>query len=335
VERFGLDLPILILTHNDADGLAAAALLARAFHRAGNETHVRILGRGENPWTEEIRNEVAAIAKAGLIVTDLGVRADAIDAETLTVFIDHHVPQGAPDGATVISGYGEKPTPTSSLLAWRCASALAEVDDLLWLAALGIIGDLGGNASFDELAAAKRRYGATALQEATSLVNAPRRASAGDARLAFDLLMKARSPRDVISGDHPETATLRSAREEVNAALKVAKRVAPRIRNGVALILFASPCQLHPLVAQAWRGRLKDQIVIAANSGYRPGWVHFSARSARGINLLEFLREKAPVGADENYGSGHEQATGGALRPDAWSEFVGKLGFGPEARVQS
>jgi single-stranded-DNA-specific exonuclease len=143
------------------------------------------------------------------------------------------------------------------------------------------------------------------------------------------------SPRDIISGEHAETAILRSAREEVNAALKVAKRTAPRIRNGVALILFDSPCQLHPLIAQAWRGRLKDQIVIAANSGYRPGWVHFSARSARGINLLEFLREKAPAGADENYGSGHEQATGGALRPDAWDEFVGKLGFGPEARVPS
>lgn len=335
MERFGLDLPILILTHNDADGLASAALLAGAFQHAGNETSVRILGRGENPWTDEIRAEVAETAKAGLIVTDLGIRAGVIDVETPTVFIDHHVPQGAPEGATVISGFGEEPTPTSSLLAWRCASALTNVDDLLWLAALGIIGDLGAKAPFDELAAAKRRYGATALQEATTLINAPRRASAGDARPAFDLLMKARSPRDVVSGDYPETAILLSARQEVNAALQAAKRVAPRIRNGVALILFDSPCQLHPLVAQAWRGRLKDQIVIAANSGYRRGWVHFSARSATGINLVKFLREKAPAGADENYGSGHEQATGGALRPDVWNAFVGQLGFGSEARVPS
>lgn len=75
--------------------------------------------------------------------------------------------------------------------------------------------------------------------------------------------------------------------------------------------------------------------MIADNSGYHPGWVHFSARSATGINLFEFLREKAPVGADENYGSGHEQATGGALRPDVWDAFVDKLGFEPEARVAS
>jgi single-stranded-DNA-specific exonuclease len=182
-----------------------------------------------------------------LIVTDLGIRPDAIDADPSTVFIDHHVPQGVPAGATVISGYGEQPTPTSSLLAWWCAGALADVDDLLWIAALGVIGDLGSTASFDELAEAKRRYGATALREATTLINAPRRASAGDARPAFDLLMKAGSLRDVISGKHPETEVLRRAREEVNVALQAAKRVAPKIKNGVALILFDSPCQLHPL----------------------------------------------------------------------------------------
>jgi single-stranded-DNA-specific exonuclease len=73
--------------------------------------------------------------------------------------------------------------------------------------------------------------------------------------------------------------------------------------------------------------------VIAANKGYRPGWVHFSARSATGIDLVEVLRERAPTGADENYGSGHEQATGGTLRPAAWNEFVTTLGFGPEMQL--
>lgn len=330
-----LDLPILILTHNDADGLSAAALLARAFTRAGKETGVRILGRGENPWMDEVRAEVAQTPKAGLIVTDLGIRAEVIAPGTMVVFIDHHVPQGFPTDATVISGYGEQPTPTSSLLAWRCAGVMADIDDLLWLAALGIIGDLGSNAPFEELAVAKRRYGAAVLREATSLINAPRRTSTGDARPAFDLLVKAKSPHEVVSSDHPETRILQGAREEVSTALQAAKRTPPKIRNGVALILFSSPCQLHPLVAQAWRSRLKGNIVIAANSGYRQGWVHFSARSATGINLVEFLREKAPAGADANYGSGHEQATGGALRPDAWNEFVARLGFGPEARVTS
>jgi single-stranded-DNA-specific exonuclease len=120
---------------------------------------------------------------------------------------------------------------------------------------------------------------------------------------------------------------------EVNAAVQAGRRVAPRIKGEVALIRLHSPCQIHPLVAQSWRGRLKDKIVIAANTGYRPGWVHFSVRSATGTNLIDFLREKAPANADETYGSGHEQATGGALDPAGWNDFVASLGFGPEMQV--
>jgi len=145
--------------------------------------------------------------------------------------------------------------------------------------------------------------------------------------------MKAASPGELISGVHPETALLRRARDEVNTALRTARRVAPKIKGNVALILLDSPCQLHPLVAQAWRGRLKNYVVIAANAGYRPGWVHFSARSATGVNLVEFLRNNVPATADENFGSGHEQAARRALRPRAWNEFVATLGFGPEMGI--
>jgi single-stranded-DNA-specific exonuclease len=110
-------------------------------------------------------------------------------------------------------------------------------------------------------------------------------------------------------------------------------RVGPKVRNGIALLRFDTPCQVHPLLAQTWRGRLKREIVIVANAGYRPGWVHFAARTAQDVSLIEFLAERAPAGADENYGSGHAGASGGALRPASWNEFVTQLGFGPEEHV--
>lgn len=331
--RFAAEQPILILTHNDADGLAAGAIFAHSLGRAGRDLRVRILGRGENPWSQAMRDELREQTVGGLIVADLGVRAGPIAEGVPTLIVDHHVPQGKAADAMVISGHGMTPTPTSSLLAFRCVRALGLVDDLLWIAALGIIGDLGEKADFDELVRARKLYGVGALREATSLVNAPRRSASGDARPAFDLLMKAESPRDLISGRHEETSLLQSARHEVSAAVQAGRRVAPKIKGEVALIRLHSPCQIHPLVAQSWRGRLKDKIVIAANTGYRPGWVHFSARSATGANLVNYLRDKAPSGADEAYGSGHAQATGGALKTAQWNEFVAGLGFGPEMQV--
>lgn len=325
--------PILVLGHNDADGLSATALFLRALETAGSDARARIVGRGENPWSPEIKAELAGLELGGLIVTDLGVRNGAIIPGVPTVIVDHHVPAGMSEGAVVISGYGHEPVPTSSLLAYWCASTLADVEPLLWIAALGLIGDMAEKAGFPEMEEARRRFGITALREATSLINAPRRSASGDATPALSLLLKASGPKEITLGEHPETAQLRAAREEVKSELEGAKRIPPKVRNGVALIRLHSPCQIHPLVAQAWLGRLKDQIVLAANTGYRPGWVHFAVRSAAHLNLIEFLALHAPPGADENYGSGHAQATGGALRLDDWNCFIAGLGFGAEAQV--
>lgn len=340
-ERFGAALrtfdpvrPILILGHFDADGLSATAVLARTLRAAGRAAQVRIVGKGENPWSEAMAGELAQVEIGGLIVTDLGVRDGAIRPGTPAIVIDHHVPTGVPDEAVVISGNGMKPEPTSSLLAYWCAQALGPADELLWIAALGVIGDMAEGAGFPELAEAQARHGKTALRDAVSLLNAPRRAAAADAGPSLSLLLKADGPKAVTSGVHPETAALLAARAEVQRELEAAKRVGPKVKDGVALIRFHSPCQIHPLVAQQWRGRLKNEIVLAANTGYRPGWVHFAARTATGANLIEFLAERRPPGADENYGGGHVQATGGALRPEDWNAFVTRLGF-PEERVSA
>ncbi|KFG67658.1 phosphoesterase [Microvirga sp. BSC39] len=334
VGRFRADAPVLILGHNDADGLSASALLARVLAQQARPRQVRILGRGENPWSEAMRTELSYALVGGLIVADLGVREGDILPGTETVVIDHHVPTGTPGSATVISGFHMNPVPTSSLLAYWCAAALAEVDDLLWISALGIIGDMAEKAGFEEMEDARKRYGITALREAIALLNAPRRSASGDAKPALDLLMKAGGPKEILYGEHPETALLQGARDEVKRELEAAKRVPPKVEGNVALICFNSPCQIHPLVAQAWRGRLRNNIVLAVNTGYRPGWIHFAARTALDLDLIAFLRDNAPPGADESYGSGHRQATGGALRPEAWNVFVEKLGFGPDLMVQ-
>ena len=333
-ERFDKIKKTLILGHFDADGLSAIAILARSLDRFGYATDIRLVGKGENPWSPAMHEELARRSPGGLIVADLGVREGELLPHIPTVIIDHHVPTGVPGQAVVISGHGVAPEPTSSLLAYWCAQALGPVDDHLWLAALGIIGDMAETSGFAETAEAQDRYGKTALRNAVSLLNAPRRAAAADAGPALALLMKGNGPKDVLSGKYPETADLLAAKAEVKSELESAKRVGPKVRGDVALIRFHSPCQIHPLVAQQWRSRLKDKIVLAANTGYRAGWVHFAARTAGEANLIQFLKEHRPAGADENYGSGHIQATGGALRPTDWNAFVLGLGF-PEEQVQA
>ena len=326
--------PLVIVSHFDADGLSAAAILVRSLERAAWAAIPLIVGRGELPWDEEFAARIDALEPGGLVLADLGTRPEPVLASCPTIVIDHHVPTGEPRGAITISGNGLSPEPTTALLAWWAAGSLGDQDDLLWLASIGLIGDMAGELDFPEIAEAQRRWGKTALRDAVSLVNAPRRTAAADAGPALRLLLRADGPKEITKGQDPDTLALHAAKSEVRTAMDEAKRLPPLVVGAVALIQLHSACQIHPLIAQQWRGRLRDKIVIAANTGYRPGWVHFAARSATGRNLIDFLAEHRPANADGRYGNGHAQATGGALRAADWNSFVTTLGI-PQAQVSA
>ncbi len=128
VERFG-PRP-LILGHFDADGLSAVAILKRALHADRHAPDIRLVGKGENPWSAAMRAELEKERPGGLIVADLGVRQGDVLPGTATVVIDHHVPTGTPGEALVLSGHGRKPESTTALLAYWCAQAIGPADDL-------------------------------------------------------------------------------------------------------------------------------------------------------------------------------------------------------------
>ncbi len=90
------DVPVLVLCHNDADGLSAGALFARAFGAAGWQVRVRVVGRGESAWSDEMRAELACTPASGVVVTDLGVQPDLPLPGVPTVVVDHHVPGPRP-----------------------------------------------------------------------------------------------------------------------------------------------------------------------------------------------------------------------------------------------
>ena len=327
----------LILSHDDADGLSSAAILHRAFAARGEAPALRLVGRGENAWSDALAEEVASRAPPALVVADLGMRDRSL--HTRMAVIDHHVPTGAPDGAAVIHGYGLDPTPSTSVLAHWCAEGMLgeAADALLWLAAVGLIGDYGDKAPFDIVPRAKKRYGAGKLRELVSLVNAPRRGAAGDARPALDLLLKAEDPADALSGRHPEAEACQAAREEVQDALAEGRRQPPkfgtRYGGALAMVRLDSPCQIHPLIAQSWVGRLRGATVFAANFGFQPGMVSFSGRGGRDADLVALLARHRPEGADPLlYGNGHRRAAGGTLDGAAWNRFVDDLGFPPDLR---
>ena len=329
----------------DADGLAAGAVAGRALRRLGYaDVAVVPSGRGESAFSDAARARLAALAPDALVVTDLGVKAAGVLAGVPTLYVDHHLPDGVPaDGSVVVSGYRWDPVPNSSWMMWEllapsAAAAGAPIDDLLWVAAIGTISDLGEKAPWVRLPALRTQYTAKWLKEAVALVNAARRATAFDIATPLELLMTADGPRAVSEDDALGADRLRAYRAEVGAALAEARKRAPIFAGGGspwALVPVSSGCQIHPLIAQQWRGRLPKHAVMSANAAYLPGVVAFSCRTSRPeLTLPTLLRGAVDLGAlNADFGNGHDQASGGHLPPEPFARLLEGLGFDERARA--
>ena len=291
-------------------------------------------GRGESAFSDTARRRLEALRPAGLIVTDLGVHRAGVLRDVPTLYVDHH----RPEGATVISGYTWEPIPASAWLAFELMASLVDIDDLSWIAAVGILSDLGDKAPWPRLPEVKERYTAKWLKEAVALVNAARRSSAFDIGTPLNLLMQADGPKELATDDARGADKLRAYRAEVKTALAEARKAAPVFAQDqpFALLKLDSPVQLHPLIAQQWRGRLPQYAVIAANKGYLPGVVAFSVRTFRHDLNLPTLLQAVDLGATyESFGHGHDQASGGHLPVEAFNRLLTALGFDERTHVMA
>lgn len=293
-----------VVPHTDADGLAAGAIALRS--RGEDAAAAVLLDRGLTPWGPD-----APVPHGALAVLDWGVR----DLDRPGLMVDHHAPEAAPRADQVlVTGYGEDPVPSTSALMRRlCPDAPA------WLAAVGAAGDLGdAGFALPECAGAPK----TAVRRLVPLVNAPRRVPGGPLLEALALLVEHDDPKAALAD--ARIALLAESRDVWKAEFARAMRTAPRVAGDVAVIRFASPCQVHPLVAGAWMRRLAPRMVLAANDDYLPGRVNFAVRGGDG-DLRRRLREALPDAGGE-FAHGHDRATGGSLAPDDFERLLAGLG---------
>lgn len=288
----------IVAPHGDPDGLAAAALLAP--HASGDVVHL------ETPWAGELP------AERPIVLADWGVRN--LESNHDLLYVDHHAEPERVEGTVLhADSTGDK---TTSALAWRL---VGEPPGRAWLAALGVIGDLGTGALGS--AGLPRVPGKQGLRRLTTLVSAAGRLRGGPLPEAYDVLAGSGGPDEALS--RAEVKTLDVARLEVEAHRRAALRIAPRVGPLAALIELDVPARVHSQVAATWMRRLAPRIVVVANRGWRTDRVSFSVRSAKPIDLRRWLREiYAPPDGAGDYARGHCRATGGSLRPDAFEQFA-------------
>ncbi|KZT24815.1 DHH phosphoesterase [Neolentinus lepideus HHB14362 ss-1] len=337
----------LIVPDKDADGLTAGCIIRRTLLLLGldeKHLHVHFVAKGSNVHEIEARKRMMAHNASYAIVVDQGSRPGpplfpAIENREVvkTLLIDHHESDEFPKDTLVLSACKHEPVATSATLAYELCLPMHEAvpNQCDYLCAMGTIGDLGTSFKweppFPDMKLCFKRWSKKAINEAVSLVNAPRRTAAFDAESAWKAIIASTSPADILSPNNTYTRRLLAARAEVNAEVERCTHVAPKFSEDgkVALLRISSQAQVHPVIATRWAGHLKSprlQVVIAANNGYTPGVMHFSCRIARqarstvDVNIIDMLRSYADrepglrEKMGDNFARGHKQASGGIVK---------------------
>ena len=340
----------MIVPDKDADGLTSGAILQKTLVLLGldpDSISAHLLQKGNSVHDESERAAMAEYDPAYIFVLDQGSRKSppVIDNFHKALVIDHHyaLDDDFPEGSQHVTACNSPPVATSSLLTYLiCRDLDDDVEKHCdWLCIMGTHGDLGNTLKweppFPNMRDAFKKYTKKALNDAVSLINAPRRTSAFNVPAAWAALTAAKSPADLL-----KNRDLLAARAEVNAEVERCTHTAPKFSSDgrVAVFRISSQAQIHPVIATRWAGHLQSaklEVVMVANEGYLPGMVNFSCRiprSARArdppVNIIEVLNEIAARAPDEtlrarmgeSFARGHKEASGGIVPLKEFEELI-------------
>lgn len=349
---------VLIVPDKDADGLSSGVIIYRTLTNLGldpSNIDVFLHKRGSSIHQPESREAMSNKDPRFIVVLDQGSVAGppVVDnPETETLIIDHHLSDVFPDRALAVSACHYPPVATSSLLTFEiCKTLHPELPDLLaYLACIGTHGDLGNTLKwippFPDMSATFKQHTKKSINDAVSLLNAPRRTAKYDVITAWTALLESEAPVDLL-----KNGRLQAARAEINEEVEMNTHTPPKFSQDgrIAVLKINSKAQVHPVIATRWAGYLnskKLEIVMVANYGYLDGMVNFSCRIARTarskdppVNIIESLKAAADLSTDglrermgESFARGHKEASGGVVPTEAFEELMSllKIGEKPE-----
>lgn len=348
---------VLIVPDKDADGLSSGVIAYRTLITLGlnsDNIDVHLHQRGANIHHEEERQAMTAKEAAFVIVLDQGsVKGPAIvdNPEAQTLILDHHLSDVFPDRSQVVSACHYPPVATTSLLTYEICKTLHESlpESLAYLCCIGTHGDLGNTLKwhppFPDMSATFKQHTKKSINDAVSLLNAPRRTARYDVVTAWNALLESKQPSDLLSNGR-----LQAARSEINEEVERNTHTPPKFSpdGHIAVLKINSRAQVHPVIATRWAGYLnskKLEIVMVANYGYLNGMVNFSCRIARTarnrdppVNIIESLKSAADLSSDglrermgESFARGHKEASGGIVPTEAFEELMKLLRIGEKA----
>jgi single-stranded DNA-specific DHH superfamily exonuclease len=327
---------IAIIHDADPDGLCSAVLMNRLITRLrGKPAHAHFVPpRGiKNTVAPEVFKELKKKGITKAIFTDLGVHEDAatirkLEKQCELLIIDHHtffhdvtstrtvlaMPQLLADDI-------EPSRYSSTKLAYDLANRHADFSDADWIAAIGVISDMTGEAwqeflmhvfSRHNLKPNPKEWFATDIGRISGMFHAAMSINEKKIGTCFDALMRATQPSDVLK--NKKLATLKSSfdREIVAWIAKMPKLAEKNEARKVLWYEISPKYHINSPVSTILSLKYPDWVVLIVEKD--KGIARISARCQSQRVHVNELMKATTKGLKNAGGGGHKPAAGAHVR---------------------
>ncbi len=323
---------VAVIHHTDPDGVTSGVLAAKLVERIrGKPVDLRYNQEGgEVTILSETVNLLKSKNVNKVVITDLNCDGDASTLKDLSEFadvvvLDHH-PVSSTEHVIIYkpqlayniedaSGY------SAAQIVYDVAAVLVDMEDLDWVCAVGMIGDVATKKweGFLKKVCEKwkikpdNEWFETVLGHCAIVISSAEaydRAKVGE---CYDVVYKAKGPNDVL------TSKLAQYEEIINKEINrmIAEYDDKADQDGDVVFYEIEPKYgVKGTVASLLSRHHKDKMLIVADT--RGDAVHISMRTQADIAGNEILAEAAK---GKGVAGGHRMAAGGTIQKDKWEAF--------------
>ncbi|MFH0832581.1 MAG: DHH family phosphoesterase [Candidatus Aenigmatarchaeota archaeon] len=319
---------VVIVFHNDADGMCACALLNKFLESIGKDS---LIISQPMPTDKNLFRKIQTTIPTKIIFLDLAVDQQSNVITKLSnianiLIIDHHQISRNMNSSRIVHYNPRFKNPkiyqSASYLVYKILSELFNAEEFLWIAATGIIGDYNIEDSEDLVEEIKKRYSIEDLYDSlfakiADMISAAKATKALTSEEIANLVGKVKDPKDLV-GVEKFIESFQLVEKEISEVMLDAEN-----SEKIGDIIFYN-LKSHYNIRSEIAKRLSEKnpsklVLVYQKIGSK---LNASARS-KNIDIARIFKRisrniKASVG-------GHEQAAGATLNIKDWETFKENL----------
>ncbi len=314
---------VVIIFNNDDDGMCSCAIVKKHLLSLGIDPYII---SQPMPPDKNLLRRVQTGAPNKIIILDMAIDEmpqliGKMKSFADVLIIDHHVVRNNLNSNSVVYYNPRLKNPkmyqSTTYLAYKIISKMADISDMLWVAAVGAVADYDLRWSEDVMKEAQKKWDMKTFQRLAAMIDSARITHSKSCEQIVDVIINSKSPEQILQSED----FLQSYNDiESEIAAVTADAIAGAEKAGdVVFYNIKAKYNIKSVISTKLSEKWPDKLlVIWEKTGNR---VSMSVRNQnKNIDANKVIRSavKDIRGAS---GGGHEAAAGATMPAEEWDNF--------------